>query len=109
MAALVDWSEIRSLTAESIRDTFGATVTYTPQGGVAASITAIFRAAHQLVEVQGGEPITTVAPILKVVLADLAATPRQNDTVAVSGATYKVGDVRPDGNGIALLVLRRVS
>jgi len=85
---------------------FGETVTYTPQGGSAASVKAI---------VEAGDDFETRVPgaewSLWVCLADVSA-PAKGDSVTASGltgvvdGTYRVVDVRKDGSGGAWLDLQ---
>jgi hypothetical protein len=85
---------------------FGESVTYTPTGGQAVTLTGIFDAAYQVVEFQEGAPVSTVMPVLGVRLSDFAAAPLQGDAVVIRGASYAVKDVEPDGKGGAKLKLQ---
>ena len=90
------------------RDAFGTTVLYRPQVGDPVTITAIFHAEHAEAGLAGGVPVTTTAPVLDVLLADLPAEPEEGDTLTVTGTDYRVVDIRTDGMGGAKLILHRV-
>lgn len=101
------WAGALGDLTRAVRDTFPEAVVYTPAGGDAASITAVFDEAHEAVEFRDGQPVSTVQPTLWARLADLAAAPGPGDTVTLStsGRTFEVVDVQPDGAGGATLRL----
>lgn len=87
---------------------FGRPVIYTPAStGIDESIPGVFDAAHQVVDLATGEQ-SDLGPTLGIRLADLSVAPKQDDRLVVDGTTYQVNDVRPDGQGGALLPLRKV-
>lgn len=100
-----------------VMDVFGESVEYTPAvsqpGAAALPLTAVFDEHHEIImdEIPRSElnsaGHSTTAPVLSVRLSDLAAVPRQGDSVVVRGVSYKVWDSQPDGRGWADLVLRR--
>lgn len=92
---------------EACKGTFGETVSYTPAGGSAESITGIFNAKTQVVE--DGLPVILDQPNLGVVLADLSSAPRVGDTVVVRGVSYRVSNVENDGEGGSVLSLQKAS
>lgn len=109
------WQTLVSATVNpAVRQTFGESVTYTPQStGVAESITAAFDIAMQVVEMQGTDQIISVAPVLDVVLSDLTVAPRGRpvsgspDLCTVRGLSYAVIRVEPSGNGTLRCILAR--
>ena len=68
---------------------------------------AVFDERGLEVSPEGGILVRTGNPQLGVRLSDLAKAPEQGDDVTVNGVAYLVTDVNPDGEGGALLDLRR--
>ena len=86
----------------------GTPVTFNDPANCEAGPFAVFDAAHQVVEL--GEvdvPIDSTAPVLGVRLSDFPTAPSQDDTAVIDGGTYRVVSVQPDGQGGAMLVLRK--
>ena len=102
------WDDLAAVVGGAARDAFGTTVLYRPQVGDPVTITAIFHAEHAEAGLAGGVPVTTTAPVLDVLLADLPAEPEECDTLTVTGTDYRVVDIRTDGMGGAKLILHRV-
>jgi hypothetical protein len=102
------WDDLAAMAGVAARDAFGTAVLYRPEGGDPVTITAIFHAEHGEAGLAGGVPVTTIAPVLDVWLADLAAEPEEGDTLTVAGGDYRVVDIRADGIGGAKLILHRV-
>lgn len=101
---------------------FGEPVTYSPQAGGTIGITGVWRGEHIAVELGAGETeLTSVAPALGVDLAEFVAQGHAafissgdhedliGDTLVRAGRTYKVSDVKADGQGGAELILHLVS
>lgn len=85
----------------------GREVTYSPAAGDPETITARFNRAAA-VEFEGTDgPVQVTRPILDVVLADLSAMPAQGDSLVVTdeSETWRVDEVRPNGSGMARLIL----
>lgn len=109
------WADHLTLRNDAIRDVYGESVTYTPAStGVAESISAVFDAAAEVVQIQGGVEVSARTPVLDVVLADLLVHPKgravgssDRDLVTVGGVSYQVVKVEPDGQGWARLILAR--
>lgn len=91
------------------RNTFGQSVTYTPQVGSAFTFTAIRDELH-LQERVGQSKIneSTTEIRLAVRLVDMDTQPTQGDTLSTGGLDYEVRDVQPDGQGGASLLLIEV-
>ena len=102
------WDDLAVVVGGAARDAFGTTVLYRPQVGDPVTITAIFHAEHAEAGLAGGVPVTTTAPVLDVLLADLPAEPEEGDTLTVTGTDHRVVDIRTDGMGGAKLILHRV-
>lgn len=77
-------------------------VTATPNVG--SAITVIFDRAH--IEAMGGD-ISGTQPIALAVSADVASLASNSSTLAISGTTYRVRDIQPDGTGLSVLVLEK--
>lgn len=94
---------LADLAVIGVRDAFGRTVTYTPSGGAAESITAIFDAAHEVLAIGGdGRPVSSgmTAPVIDVRLADVASgTVTEGDQFSVDGVDYEVVEEMPGTQG----------
>ena len=102
------WEDLAAMVGGAARDAFATTVLYRPEGGAPIAIAAIFHAEHAEAGLAGGVPVTTTAPVLDLLLADLAVEPEEGDTLTVDDNDYRVVDVRADGMGGAKLILHRV-
>ncbi len=105
---MTGWNDLATMVGAAARDAFGTTVLYRPQVGDPVTIAAIFHAEHAEAGLAGGVPVTTTAPMLDVLLADLSVEPEEGDTLTVTGTDYRVVDIRSDGMGGAKLILHRV-
>lgn len=97
---------LANLANVAVRDTFGQSVSYTPQVGQPYSFTAVRDERHEsqtIGQSQVTESMRTIT--LTVRLADMTTTPQQGDTLTTDGADYEVRDVQNDGQGGAVLVL----
>ena len=84
---------------------FAELFTYTPAGGIAAEVQAIWSDPH--VEVAAGfGAVSGTRPEVYLALADLGDVPAQGDRIesAARGA-FTVADVQPNGTGLARLIL----
>ena len=102
------WDDLAAVVGGAARDAFATTVLYRPQVGEPVTIAAIFHAEHAEAGLAGGVPVTTTAPVLDVLLADLPVEPEEGYTLTVAGSDYRVVDIRTDGMGGAKLILHRV-
>jgi len=87
-------------------------VTYSPASGSPFTLPqAVFEKAYTRVEFADGTPVSTTRPALGVRLSlfPSGVSPAQGDQVTVRGEVYNVFDVRPDGEGHALLILMAAS
>ena len=85
---------------------FGVSISYTVQGGSAATITGIFD--NQYVEVDAGGEVgfAVQQPRLTVRTADVPNC-TEGDTFVVGGVTYLSRIVQDDGTGITLVALEK--
>lgn len=103
----MSWSERADRVLRSQIRHFGEPVTFTPQGGAAASVSGIFDATTEAIDLDTGMPVRRARPQLGVRLADLPSAPEEGDQVQVRGIDYVVVDVDEDGQGGAKLLLQR--
>lgn len=101
------WSDLASLAQDATTSVLGQTVTYTPSGGAAESVTAIFDDAFQVVDVAGDVEVLATQPMAAFDISDLTQTPAAGDAVAVSGVTYYIEAVNLDGSGGCECLLNR--
>jgi hypothetical protein len=105
----IDWNAV---VIGPLMGVFGESVTYTPRGGAAFQITGVFDDAYlkEVMFEDATSGVTTVSAVLGVQLSQFSATPAQNDslTIASTGATYLVREVRTDSRGGAKLMLSKV-
>lgn len=90
--------------ARIVVDRLGDSIVYDPAGS-ATALDGAFDADYERLEMSGGVPIASVAPMLFVRLADLPAAPVKGDRLYVRGNEYEVRVVRPDGQAGAELDL----
>ena len=103
-------ASLQAAVNRSAMATWGQPATYTPAStGTPVGITAVFDSAFVAVETGGEVPVSTVAPVLLVRLADLPADPEQGDAVTVGGGDYEVADVQPDSSGTVRLRLMQAA
>ena len=85
---------------------FGVTATYTPSGGQASTVTVIVDTDFQ--EADAGGSITFAIEIPRALgkTADFANA-AEGDTLVISGTTYVILVVMPDGQGMTELRLEK--
>ena len=83
---------------------FGESVTYTPSGGSASTITGIFDKEYQAVDT-GGEVAFAVEQARLAVKTSDVANAAEGDSVVISGVNYIVRVVMNDGTGLTDLAL----
>lgn len=108
--------ELVGLTQDACERTFGEAITWRTSAGVDVTTTpagelllGVFRDQFTPVEVGMEVEISTVAPQLDVKLADLPEAPQRHGVVIVRGATYRIVEEQPDGEGMTKLLLHKVS
>ena len=84
-------------------DDFASTASYTPDGGSAKEIKGIFDKEYLAGEI-GEIEMMSAAPMFLTKTSDI---PNENGTgtLVISGTTYKIVNVKPDGTGITMLIL----
>ena len=108
---MVDWRTMTAGVQKLARGVFGTPAVYRVGGnGAGVAIRGIFRDAATDVVVELRVDAAMVAPVFDVLEADLpvGAHANEDDTVELTdhgGATYRVRDFEPDGEGILRLVL----
>ncbi len=85
---------------------FGESVTYTPSGGSASTITGIFDREYQAVDTGGEVAFAVEQPRLAVKTSDVANA-AEGDSVVISGVNYIVRVVMNDGTGLTDLALEK--
>lgn len=83
---------------------FGVTASYTPAGGSASDITVIFDNEYLDVDIGGAVAFATQQP--KVLCRDGQISGiAEGDQMVISGSTYIVRVVMPDGTGMTEIML----
>lgn len=85
---------------------FGQSVTYTVQGGSAATITAIFDNDFSEISAGGDVSFAMQQPRLMCRTSDVVNC-TEGDTFVISGVTYLSRIVQDDGTGMTMIVLER--
>lgn len=86
---------------------FGEAATYTPAGRSAFALSVVFDAPFVEIDDLAGPPVASQRIFVTVHLADFPSgiNPLENDQLIARGTTYVVREVRPDGQGVARLML----
>jgi hypothetical protein len=103
----MSFSDLTSGVLAACTAAFGESVTYTPQGSSAETITGIFNLRTELADLGSG--VLSYQPTLGVKLSDLSVAPRVGDTVSVRSVSYKVRDIDEDGEGGATILLHKAT
>lgn len=104
---MIDWN---SLVLAPVASTFGQDVDYTPAGGPAVRITAVFAEPYIQVDPLGSPGVASTQPRLGVQLSQMPAgwdaLNAQGDTftVVATGKNYTVSSGQPDSKGWAHLL-----
>lgn len=85
---------------------FGVSVSYTPSGGSATTITGILDNQYQAIETGGEVAFAVEQPRLAVRTSDVSSA-AEGDTVVIAGVTYNVTIVMNDGTGMTDLALEK--
>lgn len=90
-------------------DEFGVTATYTPVGAGAVSLIGIFDNDWLDLDVDGEVGVASKSPRFVCKTSDLsdAGGTTPDATLVVSGTTYKIRVVKPDGTGMTELKLEK--
>ncbi len=110
MSGPVDWD---AAVLGPVMSVFAEPITYTPAAGAPFSAAGVVDEAYHAIAGLGedGVALTTEIPVVGVQLSTFLQAPVQGDqlTVARTGITYAVKEVRSDGHGWAKLMLTYVS
>jgi hypothetical protein len=85
---------------------FGDLVTYQPRDGDPFSVSGVFTAPHETIDVSAEATVSSNAPVLGVNLADFPSKPRNGDHLIRAERRYRVVNVKDDGEGGAALHLQ---
>ncbi len=99
---MIDWD----LDAFFATDAFAQTPTYTRLGYPPVQIPVIFDSEDSVAEGVGEPGMGVPSPQALCRTSDVENASR-GDTLVISGTTYYVQEVRPDGTGITTLILSR--
>lgn len=91
---------------DSVMATFGEAVTWAPAGGSATSKRGIFDSRHYEVDQPDGSRISSEVTTLAVIATDWPSV-ATGDAVIARSAQWRVVDVRPDGQDMAVLQLEK--
>lgn len=92
---------------DACEEVFGIACTIAA-GGPALPFTGIRTRRPVLVDTGGALPVSSAEEILGVRLSMMPFAPADGHTVTMVGATWEIAEVRPDGQGKADLVLKKV-
>lgn len=87
-------------------DDFGTAATYTPSGGLAATVNGIFDNEFIEVDAGGGVGVALNQPRFHCRTADVSSA-TEGDAITISGVAYTVRIVQDDGTGMTVLILER--
>lgn len=104
----MSFSDLVSEMDDKINGSFGETVTWNLSAGGTEELTGVFSETYTAVDPDSGVAVQSVQPNLFVKLSDLPdGYSLENDTLTISGATYKVDESRVDGEGTTTLFLKK--
>lgn len=89
-------------------DSFGESITYTPDGCPPVFIRAIIDMEFQQIDPNTGAIVSSNQPMIGVRDSDLEATPAPGDTCIVRGLEYKIIERQEDGHAGSRLLLHRL-
>ena len=87
-------------------DDFGVAASYTPAGGVAATVNGIFDNDFIEADAGGGVTFALQQPRFHCRTADVSSA-AEGDALVVGGVNYTIRVVQDDGTGMTILVLER--
>ena len=79
---------------------------YTPSGGTAKTIKVVFESEYLSVQVVGDVGVESASPAAYCKSADIIGV-QHGDTLAISGTTYNIIGIQPDGTGMTTLILSK--
>ena len=102
------WLDLTARVQTAGQAVFGETVTFTPTGGSAETVTGVFDAEHAFQELLGEATIETARPVVIFRLGALSQAPVRGDSITVRSTAYKAIELQPDGHGDLVVVLEKV-
>ncbi len=84
-------------------DDFAVAASWTPNGGEATTVNGVFDGEY-FDDVGGSVGIESSQPRFTCAAADVPAV-AQGDAIVISGTTYEIVNVQPDGTGEVVLIL----
>lgn len=93
------WNTLAGLAVRDTTSALGQDVIFTPSGGAAEAVTAIWYDSAEDVQILDGVPVISPALFVVFRLADLSQAPAAGDGVTVDGTSYTISEVRADGLG----------
>ena len=108
------WNNLLTQVNRSCFSMFGVPVIYTPSletrmelGGIPITIEGVFDERRETVSLMGAGGLDAVIPrpVVEIQLSELGIEPMAGDEVTVGGVSYRVQEVQPTGNSLAILVL----
>jgi hypothetical protein len=78
---------------------FGEFVTWTPAGGAAQTVPAVFWDNATETNFEDGVEVVETVPLLSLRLSQMTGVPKQADAFTVRGVAYVATQVLPDGVG----------
>ena len=111
MSAFDDFTDLLQEGCMTAFEEDSGTVTFTPDGGAATDVRAIFD-REALVAESGGEfGVNAIKPMISFQRADFDAAglsaPVQGDGVSIGGTNYRVVETQPDGRSEYRCILAR--
>ena len=101
------WLDLTARVQQAGQSVFGESVTYTPSGEVAETVTGVFDAEHAFQEILGDATIETARPVVTLRISDLTKSPVRGDAISVRSTAYTVIELQPDGHGDVVVVLEK--
>lgn len=103
------WANALDRMARRIRDTFPTSAAYRHgPSGTPYAVTLVFDEAHRVWD-PDMPGVSTTECIATVRIADLTTPPAAYDRITIASKTFRVSEVRPDGSGMASLLLEEVA
>ena len=89
-------------------DDFGTSATYRAISGTSATVSGIFDAPFEAVDVEAGAPVGSRNASFECVTADLPSDAAQCDEIDIGSDTYIVAEIENDETGMTVLVLDKL-
>jgi hypothetical protein len=101
------WQDMADSVMKKCCDTFTTVVLYTPNVGSPVTINTVFNDPYEEGIALDGAPVQTRLYRLGVRKRDLAAAPSVLDKVTIDSITFRVHEIRPDGDAGYVLWLHK--